>query len=74
MRQASPLPPLSGEKRVPIEGALSLEHDVDGAAELLGEDGQRLGLAVLVHESLMELLAIGIGSQEQASGLAEGPS
>ncbi len=73
-RQASPLPPLTGEELVHIEGPLSLEHDVDGAAELLGEDGQRLGLAVLVDESLMEFLAIGVGAQEQAGGLAEGPS
>ena len=74
MRQASPLPPLTGEKLVHIEGALSLEHDVDGAAELLGEDGQCLGLAVFVHESLMELLAIGVASQEQAGRFAEGPA
>ena len=74
MRQASPLPPLTGEELVPIEGSFSFEDDVDGAGELLGEDGQRLGLAVLVHESLMELLAIGVASQEQAGGLAEGLS
>ena len=73
-RQASPLRPLTGEELVHIEGSFSFEHDVDGAAELLGKDGQRLGLAVLVHESLMEFLAVGIGSQEQACGLAEGPA
>ena len=39
-------------KRCMIEGLVPFEHVVDGPAELVGQDRERLGLAVLLLEPL----------------------
>jgi len=39
---------------VHVEHGFPLQHEVDGAAQLVGQDGQGLGLAVLAAEFLIE--------------------
>ena len=50
-----------------------VEHEVDGPSELVGQDRERLGLAVLALEPGEELLALGVVAQEEDGGLGEGP-
>ncbi len=53
--QADPPPSLSQEL-LHIEWLLVLQHEVDRPAELMGEDGQCLSLAMLTAESLEPFL------------------
>ena len=41
-----------------------LEDAVDGTAELLGDDGEGFGFAVLADQPLMKLFGRGVGSEE----------
>ena len=56
-----------------VEDLLSLEHEVDGTTELLGDDGKSLGLAVAADELLVIELSGLVVAQEKDCCLAEGP-
>src|SRR6476620_7304790 len=56
-----------------VEDLSSLEHDVHCLCELGGDHRERLALAVLVLEPLVQLLGRGVGAQERGGQLPEGP-
>ena len=73
-RWVRPVPSLSrSQERVHVEGLLSLEHEVDGPTEAVGEDGERLALTVLALQALLVLHPLGVGAQEEDGGFGEGP-
>jgi hypothetical protein len=56
-----------------VKRLLAGEHVVDGPSELVSEDGQRLGLAVLALEALEDGAALfGLGDEEDGR-FGEGP-
>jgi hypothetical protein len=61
------------EKRVQIEHHPAFQHVIDGPREFMGQDRERLALAVLFLESGEILLACGIIPQEEDRGFREGP-
>jgi hypothetical protein len=56
-----------------IERLLSLLHVEDGASELVGKDGEGLGLAEALDQAAVEPLGARIGAQQEHGGLGEGP-
>jgi len=56
-----------------VKSLLVLEHEIDGTAELVGEDRERLGFAVLMSKSLEILFGRFIALEEEDGGLGEGP-
>ena len=56
-----------------VEGLISLEHVVDRPSQLVGQDGQGLGLAVLLLQALPIALSLRVVAQEHDSGFGEGP-
>ena len=56
-----------------VEGLVALEHVVDGPAELVGEDREGLGLAVLPLEALAVLHSFCVVAQEEDGRFGEGP-
>ena len=56
-----------------VKSLLVLEHEIDGTAELVGEDRKRLGFAVLMSKSLEILFGRFIALEEEDGGLGEGP-
>ena len=58
---------------VRVEDLSSLEHEVHRAGELGGQHRERLALAVLFLEPLVQLLGGGVGAQERGGQLPEGP-
>jgi hypothetical protein len=65
---------LGREEALRVERLLSGEDVVDGSAELVGEDGEGLGLSVLALEALEDGAALfGLGDEEDG-GFGEGPT
>ena len=56
-----------------IEGAFRRQHQIDGPAELGGQDRKRLGLAVSAGQATKLLLALRIAAKEEDCGLGESP-
>src|SRR5512147_579731 len=72
-RRAHPFPPLRLREALQIERLVPGEHVVDGSSELVREDRERLGLAVLALVAREERLAgLALGHEEHGS-LREGP-
>ena len=65
--------PSSGQELLHVERRLALEDVVGGPSQLVGQDGEGLGLSVLALELLEEALALGVVAQEQDGGFGEGP-
>ena len=65
--------PSSGQEFLHLEDDLPLEQMIGRPAQLVGQDGEGLGLSVLALELLEEALALGVVAQEQDGGLGEGP-
>jgi len=61
-----------GHELGPIEGLSTLEHCIDGASEMRGEDRECLALAVFFCQPLDIALSLGITAQEQHRRFAEG--
>ena len=57
MRRAHPLssPLRVGQEPGSVEGLVPFEHEVDGPAQLVGQDGQGFALAVLIGHFLQIL-------------------
>src|SRR3972149_9120618 len=73
-RRAAPSAPSSGpEELIHVEGLLAFEQIIDGASQFMGEDGERLGLAVLGSELLHESLRGRVLAQKEHRGFREGP-
>jgi len=62
-----------GQEALHVEDAFLGEQRVDRAAELRGQDRERLGLAVATGQAAQMLLALGVLAQEEDGGLGEGP-
>jgi hypothetical protein len=54
------------EKRIHIERFPSFEHEVDGPAEFMGQDGQGFCLSVFIDQTVMIVLSELIISEKQA--------
>ena len=65
--------PSGRQELLHVEPGAPLQHEIGGAAELVGQDGQRLGAAVLASEFLKERLGLGVGAQEEDGGFGPGP-
>jgi hypothetical protein len=61
------------DELVGVEGVGAVEHVVQGARELMGEDGERLGLAVLAGEASDVSVGGGVLPQAQRGSFGEGP-
>ena len=55
------------------ERLLSFEHEIDGTPDFMGKDGKSLALAVLADQAVVIELSLFISSEEETSGLGEGP-
>ncbi len=62
-----------GEEAGRIEGLPAVEHMGNGAGELVSQDGEGLGFAVLLREASDVPLGRGILAQAEDGGLGEGP-
>jgi len=58
---------------VGVEGLVPFEHEVDGTAELVGEDAQGLSFPVFALEAVVEPLALGEMTDHGDGRLTEGP-
>ena len=65
--------PSSDAKSFERERFLLLHHEVDGSAELVGEDGKGFGLSMLFPELFDEFLGGRVCPQKENGGLGEGP-
>jgi len=63
-----------GQEAFHLEGSFSFEHEVDGASELVGEDGERLSLSVFSLEALAPFLQFVTFPQHEEDRFAEGPA
>jgi hypothetical protein len=72
-RLIHPLPFLETEELFLVKGLLVFEHEIDGTAELVGEDREGLGLAVLTGQPLEILFPGLIALEEKDGSLGEGP-
>src|SRR2546430_12717459 len=61
------------ETRAPVEGRFSCAHVIDGTRPLMGQDGQRLALAMLLLQSSQIFLPPWVIPEEQHSRFREGP-
>lgn len=61
------------EKRAHVEGRFPCAHVRDGTSQLLGQDGQRLALAVLLLQARQVFLPRRMIPEEQHCGFGEGP-
>jgi hypothetical protein len=66
-------PPFALEKGVTLEHRLPFHHVINGAGQLLGQDGQGLALPVLFLSAGEILLARRIVPEEQDGRFGEGP-
>ena len=69
----TPSPPLHPHEALEVKGSLALQHEVSGSPDAMGEDRERLPLAVLLRQTMDQLLAIRALGQEEHGGLGEGP-
>ena len=53
-RRAHPSPQSYSQKFSYIKGLPVFEHEIDRAAELMGQDGKRFSLAMLMHQLFAE--------------------
>lgn len=63
--QARPSPRSCGQEFLHAESLPVLEHEIDGPAELVRQDGERLALAVFAHQLVVQLPARFIALKEQ---------
>ncbi len=56
-----------------VECSILAQHEIDGAAELRGQDREGFGLAVATREASLQLLAFGVAAKEEHGGFGEGP-
>ena len=61
------------EEDVHTEWFLSFEHEVDGAADFVGEDRKSLSFTVLADQPGVVVLCLLVSSQEKTSRFREGP-
>ena len=56
-----------------VEGAFFAQHEIDGSAELRGENRQGLRLSVPASQAAELLLTCWVAAKEQHRGFGEGP-
>jgi len=72
-RLIHPLQCLETQELFLVKSLLVLEHEIDGSPELVGEDRESLGFAVLTGKSLEILFRWLIALEEKDRCLGEGP-
>ena len=65
---------LRGDKALQIKRLFPREHVVHGAAQLMGEDGERFGFAVFMFQFRKILFPRLILADEQHRGFGKGPA
>ena len=61
------------QEAIHVEDSLLAQHEIDGSAELGGQDRKRLGLAMPSGESSQVLLAFGVVAKKERGGFRERP-
>jgi hypothetical protein len=72
-RLIHPLQCLETEELFLVKSLLVLEHEINGSPELVGEDRERLGFAVLMGKPLEILFSRLVALEEEDRCLGEGP-
>jgi hypothetical protein len=72
-RLIHPLQTLETEELFLVKSLLVFKHEIDGSPELVGEDREGLGFAVLTSKSLEILFGRFVALEEKDGSLGEGP-
>src|SRR4030095_2223082 len=65
--------PSTTHELLDVESPLTCEHVVDGTAQSVGQDAQRLGPAVLAPQPFDDCAPVGALAQKRHRGFREGP-